>query len=350
MILKRRQDIDRFLASPGRAVRACVIHGRDLGVIRERADALARAVTANPDDPFDTALLSDSDLESDVSRLEGELMAFSMMGGRRLVRLRLSGQRVVAERLALEAMQAHLDGRLNPDAFFLVEATAVGKGSALRRLAEHSDVCMAIACYEDDPEDLARLTRQSLAAEDLSLSADALEIFVSRLPHDRGVARREIERLIMFLGPGTGRSATTDELSEFFGVEPEASLSEAAHDAFGGRPAAAYAALRRTAQEGDGGAGAVRALGMHLARLRKVSVLQAGGMTAQAATRAAGVFWKGEGEVQRQARAWTMAEADKVQADIAAADRACKQAGAPDQLLAERLALSIAGRARRLRL
>ena len=39
---------------------------------------------------------------------------------------------------------------------------------------------------------------------------------------------------------------------------------------------------------------------------------------------------------------------DEIQAELLAADRACKTAGAPDQLIAERLALTIAGRARRL--
>jgi DNA polymerase-3 subunit delta len=33
---------------------------------------------------------------------------------------------------------------------------------------------------------------------------------------------------------------------------------------------------------------------------------------------------------------------------VLAADRACKQTGSPDELIAERLAFAIAGRARRL--
>ena len=49
-----------------------------------------------------------------------------------------------------------------------------------------------------------------------------------------------------------------------------------------------------------------------------------------------------------RARAWTLAVLDDVQADVLNADRACKTAGAPDDLIAERLALGIAGRARRL--
>jgi DNA polymerase-3 subunit delta len=60
------------------------------------------------------------------------------------------------------------------------------------------------------------------------------------------------------------------------------------------------------------------------------------------------VFWKNEREFLRQARAWTLPQLDEVQPEVLAADRACKTAGSPDHLIAERLALTIAGRARRL--
>ena len=72
------------------------------------------------------------------------------------------------------------------------------------------------------------------------------------------------------------------------------------------------------------------------------------GATPQEATKSAGVFWKSEREFLRQARAWSSAALDEMQADILGADRACKTAGAPDQLIAERLYLTAAARARRL--
>ena len=55
-----------------------------------------------------------------------------------------------------------------------------------------------------------------------------------------------------------------------------------------------------------------------------------------------------EREFLRQARTWTLAELDRIQPEILAADRACKTTGSPDRLIAERLALTVAGRARRL--
>ena len=60
------------------------------------------------------------------------------------------------------------------------------------------------------------------------------------------------------------------------------------------------------------------------------------------------MFWKNEREFLRQARAWDLTQLAEVQPEVLAADRACKQTGAPDQLIAERLALAIAAKARRL--
>ena len=348
MILSRRPDLERFLARPDPQVRAAVIYGRDIGVVRERGAQLARGVTEDPEDPFNVAVLTEGDLAGDDARLEGELAAQSLMGGRRLVRLRLGGERAASEKLAVEALGRLLAGELNPEAFFLVEAGALGRDSALRRAAEKAEGCVVIPCYEDEAGDVARMTREALAKDGVGLTTEALALFVARLPHERGVARREIERLALFLGPGSGASAGPKELEAFLGVEPEASLAGAASDAFGGRLAEAQAGLRRAAQEGLSGPGAVRALGQHLARLRRTLTLVRNGAGLQEAAKASGVFWKDEREFLRQARAWSLETLDTVSADVLAADRACKTARAPDDLIAERLALQVAARARRL--
>ena len=348
MILSKRPDIERFLAKPDPQVRAVLIYGRDLGVVRDRAEQLAGKVVERPDDPFDVAQLTDGDLAEDPARLEGELASQSLMGGRRLVRLRLAGEKASIDKLAAEALTRHAAGELNPDAFFLVEAAALGRDSALRKAAEKAPGAAVIPCYEDEPGDVARLVRETLARDGLSLNTDALALFVARMPKERGVARQEIERLALYLGPGGGAVATPADLEAFLGVEPEASLADAAADAFGGRLAEAQAGLRRARQEGEAGPAAVRALGQHLGRLRRTLTLVKSGAGAQEAAKAAGVFWKQEREFLRQARNWSLDELDRIQPEVLAADRACKTAGSPDHLIAERLALTIAARAKRL--
>ena len=348
MILSKRPDVERFLRQPDSNVRAAVIYGRDMGVVRERGHQLARVIAKDPDDPFDVAQLTDGDLDGDAGRLEGELAAQSLMGGRRLVRLRLTTDKSGPDKLAAEALTRHAAGELNPDAFLIVEAGALGRDSALRKAAEKAPGAAAIPCYEDEPGDIARLVREALAKDNLSLNADALALFVARMPKERGVARAEIERLALYLGPGSGANATPADLEPFLGVEPEASLADAAADAFGGRLAEAQAGLRRAAQEGEAGPAAVRAIGMHLGRLRRTLTLAKSGAGLQEAAKASGVFWKQEREFLRQARTWTLAELDRLQPEVLAADKACKTAGSPDQLIAQRLALTVAGRARRL--
>lgn len=348
MILNRRPDIERFLAQPDGQIRAALIYGRDAGVVRDRANQLAGKIAVRPDDPFDVALLADGDLESDGGRLEGELAAQSLMGGRRLVRLRLVSEKAALDKMAAEALAGHAEGRFNPDAFFLVEAGALGRDSTLRKTAEKAAQAAVIPCYEDEPGDIARLVRETLAKDNVALSADGLALFAARLPKERGVARQEIERLALFLGPGSGTTAGPKDLEDFLGVEPEASLADAAADAFGGRLAEAQGGLRRAAQEGEAGPAAVRAMGQHLARLRRTLTLAKAGAGLQEAAKASGVFWKNEREFLRQARSWTLEDLDRVQGEVLNADRLCKQSGSPDHLIAERLALAIAGRARRL--
>ncbi len=348
MILGKRPDIERFLKSPAPDVRAALIYGRDLGVVRERGHELAARVAKDPSDPFDVAQLTDGDLDGDGGRLEGELAAQSLMGGRRLVRLRFGTEKASLDKLAAEALTRHADGELNPDAFLLVEAGNLGRDSALRKAAEKANGAVAIPCYEDEPGDVARQVREALTRDNLSISTEALQLFVARLPKERGVARQEIERLILYLGPGSGAQATPADLEPFFGVEPEASLADAAADAFGGRLAEAQAGLRRAAQEGEAGPAAVRAMGMHLGRLRRALTLHKAGAGLQEAAKAAGVFWKQEREFLRQARSWSLEELDRLQPQVLDADRLCKTAGSPDHLIAERLALTVAARARRI--
>lgn len=348
MILSKRPDVERFLKDPAPDIRAVVIYGKDRGVVRDRADQLAKRLFARPDDPFDTAQLTESDVESSPGKLEEELSALSMMGGRRLVRLRLTGEKAAPDKATAEALVRHVAGELNPEALFIIEAGALGRDSALRKAGEKAAGCAVIPCYEDEVGDMARLTRETLAKDKVSLNSEALDLFVSRLPKERGVARMEIERLALFLGPGSGVNATAADLTDFLGVEPEASLSDAAADAFGGRLGPAQAGLRRAAAEGEGGPAAVRAMGYYLGRLRRTLTLHKNGIDLTQAAKASGVFWKQEREFLRQARAWTLETLLDIQGEILNADRACKTSGSPDQLISERLALMIAGRARRL--
>ena len=347
MIVSKRPEVDRLLDHPPEGLRAVVIHGRDRGGVRERADRLAARVARDPDDPFDVARLTEADVADDPARLVDELSALSLMGGRRLVRLRLTGEKASVDKAAGEALSAHAEGAFNPAAMFLVEAGALERGSPLRKAAEAATAAAAVSIYEDEAGDVARMVREGLAADRVALTREALDLLVARLPKERGVVRQEVERLVLYLGPGA-RDVGPADLEPFLGVEPEASLFDAAAHAYGGRLREAHDGLRRAYAEGEGGPAAVRALGQHAAKLRKALSLVAGGREPAMAAKASGVFWKAEREFVRQLGRWRFADLDALQPELLEADRACKSTGSPDTLLAERAFMGVAGRARRL--
>ena len=348
MILAKRPEVDRFLKSPDGHIRAAVIHGKDRSGVTERALTLYKAITPDLNDPFNVTFLTEADIDGDAVKLEEALTALSMIGGRRLVRIRLSDGKPSVDKAIAAALTIHADGGYNPDAMLVIEAGALGRESALRKAAEKSPGAVGIACYEDEVGDVARMTREALGADKVGLTGDALDRFVARLPRERGLMRQEIERLVLYIGPGSGRTIDVPELEEHLGVEPDASLSDAALQAFGGRPGPAQSGLRRALAEGESAVMAVRMAAIHLGKLRRINVLQAAGAGAKEAAKSAGVFWKQEAEILRQARAWRLELLDEVQDSVNTADIATKTTGLPEALIAERLLLEISARAKRM--
>jgi len=348
VILSKRPEIERFLKSPDSHIRAALIHGKDRSGVQERAVALCKTVTTDLNDPFNVTSLTDADIDADPIKLEEALTALSMLGDRRLVRVRLGDPKASVDKAVAAALTAHAEGQYNPDALLVVEAGALGRESALRKAAEKASGAAAIACYEDEVGDVARMTREALSADKVGLNSDALDRFVARLPRERGLMRQEIERLILYIGPGSGRTIDLEELEKHLGVEPDASLSDAALQAFGGRAGPAQAGLRRALAEGESAVMAVRMVSIHLGKLRRINILQANGQGAKEAAKAAGVFWKQEAEMLRQARSWRLEVLDEVLNSVNTADVATKTTGMPEHLIAERLLLEIAARARRM--
>ena len=69
MNLSRRPDVERFLKSPDAGARAALIYGRDLGVVRDRGQQLARTIVKDPDDPFDVAILTEAEAQAKANQL-----------------------------------------------------------------------------------------------------------------------------------------------------------------------------------------------------------------------------------------------------------------------------------------
>ena len=222
MIVKNH-EADRFVINPPKALVAALVYGPDSGLVQERSEKLAKGVVADLTDPFNVADFNETALLADPARLSDEAAAISMMGGRRVVRIR------AATNASAEIFESFLSD-IKGDALVVVEGGDLAKSSALRKLFEGEAKAAAIACYPDSARDLADVVRDALRAEGLSIAPDALEDAVSRLGSDRGVTRRELEKLALY-ARGHDR-VTLDDVRAVMGDEAEA-RSEAACDAAG---------------------------------------------------------------------------------------------------------------------
>jgi DNA polymerase-3 subunit delta len=222
MIVKSH-EADRYVSNPPKGLMIALVYGPDAGLVQERAEKLLKSVVPDLTDPFNVSDLSEATVLEDPARLADEAAAISMMGGRRVVRLRGAGNDLA------DIVETVLD---NPkgDALVVIEAGDLAKTGALRKLFDDHKSAAAIQCYPDSVRDLGDVVRDALRAEGISIQPDALEDAVSRLGSDRGVTRREIEKLVLYMH---GRKQVAlEDVRAIMGDEAEA-RSESACDAAG---------------------------------------------------------------------------------------------------------------------
>src|SRR3954466_11006660 len=143
---------DRFVAKPPPSLIAALVYGPDQGMVRERATALAKTVAPDLNDPFRVAELDEGTIDSDPARIWDEAAALSMIGGRRVVRVRGAGNALSKD---FERFLTDPVGQ----ALIVVEAGDLAKSASLRRVFEEADNAAAIACYPDSIEGLGELLR-----------------------------------------------------------------------------------------------------------------------------------------------------------------------------------------------
>jgi DNA polymerase-3 subunit delta len=169
--------------------------------VRERRTN-RESVVPDLNDAFRVADLGADVLRKDPARLGDEAGAISMFGGRRVVR--------VCD--ATDGLADLFEGYVSDpigDAFLVIEAGELNKTSSLRKLFESAKAAAAIECYDDRPEDAARLIRETLTGAGWEAEADALAYLADALSADRRLLRSEMDKLMAYLGPAQKDSKLT---------------------------------------------------------------------------------------------------------------------------------------------
>jgi DNA polymerase III subunit delta len=133
---------------------------------------------------------------------------------------------------------------------------------------EGADNAASIACYGDTMRDLPDVIRDALRAEGLSIAPDALADAASRLGSDRGVTRRELEKLVLY--KHGEKQVTLDDVRAVLGDEAEVRAEEALDAAGQGDLKRLDLALERLWISGTSAVAIVRMALAHFQRLALV--------------------------------------------------------------------------------
>ena len=199
MKIQTRQ-IAGLLKQPPAHMRAFLFHGNDIGLIHERALALASHYSDNLDDVFSVTRLDSAAIDNDVSAIADALSSIAVFADTRVVIVRGRGSELVeACKLALAP---RADGQALEGAVLIVEARETTTRHAIVKLFETGDICASIGCYADDSGTIRDLVQTSFAELSITVDRAVMDLIVAKLGADRASSRREIEKLALMAGQG----------------------------------------------------------------------------------------------------------------------------------------------------
>lgn len=337
--------VSGFLNTPPSDLIGVLFFGPDRGLVKERAEALIKKFSSNPDDDFASAVLTADDLSSDPARLADEMAALSMFGDQRLVRLRLDHERSGA---AISKIIKNLD--TNPDmaaAKLVIEAGDMTPRSAVRKAFEAAGRFAAVGCYKDSAADLANMIRRTLTENAIDIDREALDMWVPLLSGDRIMARGEIEKMILYKGFGQtpGARITPEDIKALAAGAQAASIDDIIMSAMNGQASKCDDAFRRAIAGKVNIAVILLSLQRHIARLLQASAHMQAGERAESAMKSLRppVFRMQERNFLNHLKIWPSRALNNALSETLKAEQQLKSAGAPGEAIVGRILLTLSG-------
>ena len=260
-------------------------------------------------------------------------------GGRRVVRVR-----DVADGLAETVARVAATGG---DTLVVLEGGALTRRGKLVGLVEGMAEGAAVACYPEEGAGLRGMIAGRLEGAGVRADEDALDWLRDHLGGDYASTLGEVEKLVLYAGEG--RRLDLDAVRACVGDLGATSMDEAVYAVTLGDMEGLDRAVVRAFAEGLSSVGLLRGMLGHLVRLHQVRGRMAGGMAVEAAVKGLRppVFWKRERDLVRSAGGWPEARITAALGEVRRAELACKQTGAPDEVIARRLLLALCSGGRR---
>lgn len=341
----------RFLSHPPKDLIGVLLFGPDRGLVKARSTDLIQTIAPDIDPAFGATVLTSDDLISDPARLMDEMSAMSLLGGTRLVRLRLDHERSGA---ALSKILKDIDSDpLRVEAKLVIEAGDLSTRSAIRKAAEAAQHIAALGCYPLGMRDRRVQIKDRLDALNMTIASDALDFWLPLLEGDHAMAESEIEKMALFKGYGLQPDATVtlDDIRQIAAGAQASAIDPIIQDALFGRIDSLDARFRRAVEAKTSPIAIHFALQRHILRLCEAADRMDRGDSALSATRALRppVFKMQEDRFVATLNRWNGRALRSALSQCQAVERQLKSTGAPVEALTERLLFGLANFAARRR-
>lgn len=179
-----------------------LLWGDDAGALRQSAQQVIAATGVDPTDPFAAEKISLADLLSEPSRLADSAQTLSFTSPHRLIHITgISGdERADAITGLTNAVKTALAFPLSNVTIVIAVPKLLEKTSPLVKFIEAHGQALSVRFFTDNASDITTFLKTECSAAGVAIEPDALATLAAGLGADREIARREIEKLIVYAG------------------------------------------------------------------------------------------------------------------------------------------------------
>ncbi len=321
--------IESFIKNPDQGVNAVLFYGPDLGLASDRARRAGLAIVDNLSDPFRVANINFSAIKDDAAILTDEINAFSLTGGRRLIKVDNAPPSLpknISEIIETSAS----------DSFVIFTAGELSASSSLRKFFESSKKTASIACYKDDGASIKQVVESTLRQQGFNFSYDISQLLSNSFSGDRMVVLSELEKLAVYMGDE--KNISTDDVRLCVVDSSEASIDGFCNAVASKNPYEIEKNINRAFADGVSPVALIRVVSRYLMRLELVQEhIKQGLSEQQAMTKLRPpVFYKQVAPFKNHLRMWNEKNIAKVLAALMELEQDCKTTGNPAELMCAR--------------
>jgi DNA polymerase-3 subunit delta len=332
MIFKERQ-LEKVFKSPDPLIRVFLFYGTDQGLVHERAQVLLKAKVEDLNDPFRISYLTGGEIKKDPSRLMDEASAQSLVGGERVVYVKLGGEDIS------KAISQCLDN--SNISVIIIEAGGLGPKSPVRKIIERNKNSAAIPGYLDNEHDLENLIDSTLQKHGKSIDLNGKNYLVNNLGSDRGVSRSELDKLITYMGTET--KIGLDDVLLIIGDSGAFSIDKIIYPVANGNHLEAEVNLQRAFKGGQSSIAILRATIRHFHKLHLALSFVERGQVPRDAVKALKppIMYLFTDQFVQQLNRWSRPKLDSALTLLTEAEVDCKSTGLPVDAICGRLLMRL---------